>query len=604
MKNQLLLTGIMLTLSLLNLMGKDIQINEVMPCNISTIINTDNYNFSGYIEFTNNSSEPINLKSMVLTHYKMNSSGAYKFKWQWTIDRDFIVPAESGYKVMWMDEGDEIDHAPYKLDSDGGYLTLHNGGTLLDSMAFKTTDAHISYGFYANNYGYMQPSPEKENTINFPELSSKYRCQAPLFSQKPGVLTDSIYLTISSPTSGTTIYYTLDGSEPTDTSGIAYTEALYINKTTSLRVRTYKNDMLPSKIITGTYLFAEEARTKCGGFSLPIVSLTTNDDYLNDPMIGILVTGKNGISGEKTCVFQRANYNQDWKRSINFEYIVDGEQVLSQEVEAAVEGGCSRSNNVKSLSLKASKKTGKENFAYTFFKDKPKMKHRTIHLRNGGQGFTEIRFRDGLTQSLAKGLNIDYQAYQPVAYYLNGEYMGLMGLRERTNSDYIKTNFGYEEEEIDLVTLSDQLGISANRGTLDAYNYLVDYLSNNDPGNATYYKEASKLMDMDEYIDYQIFQQFIANTDWPGNNTKMWRLKNNGRFRWIMFDTDFGLGYQGTNANKNMIEWCQAIGSTNWGNDDPWMTVIFANFKKNLTLIFKVNPFNFNKRQLKVHEHP
>ena len=106
-----------------------------------------------------------------------------------------------------------------------------------------------------------------------------------------------------------------------------------------------------------------------------------------------------------------------------------------------------------------------------------------------------------------------------------------------------------------MVTLSDQLKISANKGTLDAYNALVEYLSTNDPEDENYYKGAARLMDMDEYIDYQILQQFIANVDWPGNNTKMWRLKDNGRFRWIMFDTDFGFGLQGESASKNMIEW-------------------------------------------------
>ena len=53
-----------------------------------------------------------------------------------------------------------------------------------------------------------------------------------------------------------------------------------------------------------------------------------------------------------------------------------------------------------------------------------------------------VRVRDGYMQALSKPMNLDYQAYQPVAYYLNGEYKGLMGLRERTNKDYVEANYG------------------------------------------------------------------------------------------------------------------------------------------------------------------
>lgn len=582
MKRHLVILFSFLSISVTNVMGDGVLFNEVMTCNISSLINTDNYNFSGYIEFKNTSASPINLKSMVLTHYKKKGNGSYELKWEWVINKDFkVLASDSSYSLLWMDESDVVNHAPYKLDADGGYLTLRDGGVLVDSFAYNMADAHISYGRYENEVGYMQPSPGVANTFCVQNLSAKYRCESPIFSQVPGILADSIALSITSPTVGATIYYTLDGSEPTDVNGIVYSQPIRINKNSVVRARAYASGMLQSKIFTGTYIFSDAKHADCGGFSVPIVSLSANDEFLNDDMIGMLITGKNGTVGEKSCNLQRANYNHDWKRAVNFEYIVDGKQVLSQEVEAGVEGGCSRSNNIKSLSLKASKKTGKETISYNVFHSKPDILHRTLHLRNGGQGFSGVRFKEGLMSTFAIGLNIDYQAYQPVAYYLNGEYLGLMGLRERTNADYVKSNYGYDDDEIDLVTISDQLGISANRGTLDAYNALVDYLSSNDPAGDSYFRGACELMDMDEYIDYQILQQFLVNVDWPGNNTKMWREKESGRFRWIMFDTDYGLGHNGDAVSKNMIEWCQAKGSTNWGNNKPWMTTIFANLSQN-----------------------
>ena len=141
-------------------------------------------------------------------------------------------------------------------------------------------------------------------------------------------------------------------------------------------------------------------------------------------------------------------------------------------------------------------------------------------------------------QTFAEGMNIDYQAGQPVAYYINGEYQGLMSLNERTNADYITANYGYTDEEIDLISVSDVMGIRASKGDLSAYNELVEYLTTFEDDSLSYkddsllYEGACKRMDMDEYIDYQIFQQFIVNTDWPGNNTKIWREKKKGKAKY------------------------------------------------------------------------
>ena len=71
-----LLTIITLILfSIVGMQGQGVSINEVMPCNISTQINTDNYNFSGYIELFNGGEKSVNLKGMVLTHFKKKGNG-------------------------------------------------------------------------------------------------------------------------------------------------------------------------------------------------------------------------------------------------------------------------------------------------------------------------------------------------------------------------------------------------------------------------------------------------------------------------------------------------------------------------------------------------
>ncbi len=570
-----------------------LKINEVMPCNISTIINKDDYNFVGYLEIHNPAAHTINLENCTLTHYKKKSNGDYEVKWVWNITSSLKVTPNS-YTLIWMDETGKAGHAPYKLDPDGGYLTLAAEGIQVDSFAYDESDVHVAYGRYGDNAGMMEPTPGEENTEVYTS-----RCRKPTFSVSPGILSAKTTLELTSKTAGADIYYTLNGAAPSASNGIKYTEPISVSKNMNIRAIAYKQGMLPSKLSTGSYIFMDDAHSKCNGFTVPIVSITIDSLYYDDKMYGMFVVGSNGIQGEKNCQSEKANYNRDWKRPLNFEYIVDGKQVLSQEVEAAIEGGCSRNEKIKSISLKTSKKTGNSKYDYKFFASKPSVSHQTLHLRNGGTAYRCIPFRDGLMQTFTHGMNIDYQAYQPVAYYFNGKYIGLMALNERTNADYIKANYGYEDDEIDLVSVSDQLGIRASKGTLDSYNELVSYLNDNDPKAEGYYEGACKRMDMDEYINYQIFEQFIVNTDWPGNNSKIWRAKDNGTFRWIVYDTDFGFGlceYNWLNSSgKNMINWCQGKGTTSWANQVPWMVNIFKplsqneTFKKKFTTKYLIN---------------
>lgn len=582
-----------------------ISINEIMPCNLSTYMDSDYYNFSGFIEFANQGDCRENLKSYTITHYKLTSKGKLKLKWEWVIQQDYYVDGRA-LNLMWFDEryneadaqknSKKSDHSPYKLDADGGAIVLRKEGTIIDSIAYGATGAHLSYGRDGETEGFMDPTPYQKNNSAYPNRIED-RCEAVHFSKMGGLMESSFSLNLSCETEGASIYYTTDGKEPTTKTGKIYQAPIQIEANTCVRARAIHPQKLTGEITTHSYIFHDDKHKKCGGFTVPIVSLTVDNDYFYDNTIGIYITGTNGIQGDKSCSGV-GNYNQDWQRPVNFEYIVDGEQQESREVESSIVGGCSITATIKSLALKTSKKTGGENYDYHFFQSKPEITHKTIHLRNGGNDNNGLKFRDGLMQTFAIGMNIDYQAYQPVAYYLNGKYMGLMNLNERTNADYVTSNYGVEEDEMDLVVISDQKGIYASKGDLEGYNELVDYLSNSDPNDVNYYKGACERMDMDEYIDYQILQQYMANIDWPGNNTKIWREKKEGSlFRWILYDMDYGLGMYGTYSYKiNMFNWCQGKEVTNWGNKKSWMTTIFANLCKNKE--FKIQLYKRYKEEL------
>ena len=50
-------------------------------------------------------------------------------------------------------------------------------------------------------------------------------------------------------------------------------------------------------------------------------------------------------------------------------------------------------------------------------------------------------------------------------------------------------------------------------------------------------------IDIASYMQYEAVQIFVDNRDWPGNNIKFWRdHRVGGKWRWILYDTDFGFG--------------------------------------------------------------
>jgi hypothetical protein len=79
---------------------------------------------------------------------------------------------------------------------------------------------------------------------------------APTFDPGPGSYSTAQTVTISCDTDDTTIYYTTDGSEPTDGSS-PYTEPVTISATTTLKARAFKAGLDSGDIASGLYTIEE-----------------------------------------------------------------------------------------------------------------------------------------------------------------------------------------------------------------------------------------------------------------------------------------------------------------------------------------------------------
>jgi Alpha-L-arabinofuranosidase len=76
---------------------------------------------------------------------------------------------------------------------------------------------------------------------------------APTFSPAGGTYTSAQTVTISSATSGASIRYTTNGTNPTSTTGTVYSGPVSVGSTTTLKAVAYKSGMTTSAVSTATY---------------------------------------------------------------------------------------------------------------------------------------------------------------------------------------------------------------------------------------------------------------------------------------------------------------------------------------------------------------
>ncbi len=95
-------------------------------------------------------------------------------------------------------------------------------------------------------------------------------------------------------------------------------------------------------------------------------------------------------------------------------------------------------------------------------------------------------------------------------------------------------------------------------------------------------------MDIGNYTDYIITQLYISNKDSRGN-VRFWKYpKNNGKFKWILYDTDLSFG-SGLKPSFNFFQKLISPVETDWYNPE-WSTFLLRNLLKNNN--FRIDFFN------------
>ncbi len=541
-------------------------INEIMTNNVSAVMD-DAYNYSAWVEIYNKSATTsYNLSSYFFTDNLLEPKKWAPFS---------VIVNARGYAVLYFERPEISGHAKFKLDPDGGKLYLLNSSTqVIDSIRYPKQYRNISYGRKTDGgdeWVFFEQFSLKATNNN--KISAAQRCRKPVFTPTGGFFPSTVNVKFANPAPDDTIFYTRNGAEPTRTNAIRYTpgNTISVTSTSIIRAKCFSAQKLSSDIATATYFINER------NFKLPVVSIVTEQKNLTDNTIGIYVQGTNGIVGNGMS--SPANWNQDWDRPANFE-LFDSTRTLrlNQELDIKIAGGWTRMNAQKSLKINPRKKHEDNMLRYDFFAaTKPGMKYRSFLLRNSGNDFDHSMLRYGFMQSLVmKRMNLDYIAYEPAVCFMNGVYYCIQNIRERSDEDFVFSNYGIEPEDIFQVE-------SQEMGTDVEFLKLANYITNNDITRNEIYNQVCEMMDMDNFLDYFVSEIYLRNTDWPHNNTKAWKKKIGGKWRWILYDTDFGYNLWNNDFTHNTLTW--ALGEQSGTNpaNNPWSTLLLRRLVQNET---------------------
>jgi hypothetical protein len=378
-----------------------------------------------------------------------------------------------------------------------------------------------------------------------------------------------ISVELSTPDESATIYFTTDGTTPT-MDDFNYGYSIPLTSTTVIRARAFLNGWLPSETESKTYIFGEDEAE-----GLPVVFLSTDPSTFFDEDTGMYVMGPNA---SWDFPYFGANFWEDWERLIHFEILETDGSGYAANAGVKIFGGWSRAFPQKSLSIFSRSYYGPSTFDYTLFPDSGIDSYEAFVLRNSGNDWESTMLRDGFITSLTNDLDIDHQQYRPAVHYINGEFWGIQNIREKVNEHFIASHHLISSDNIDLLEFEGE----AIHGTNTDYMNLLDYIENNDMNDPLVQTALENWIDIESYMSYQAFQIFIDNRDWPGNNIKFWRdHRVGGKWRWILYDTDFGFSIWESNAyTHNTLSFALEPNGPGWPNP-PWSTFLFRRMMDN-----------------------
>ena len=505
-----------------------IVINEILAANQIGLTDEDSTALDpqpqDWIELYNRGTETVNLAGWSLSD-DSGDPGRWVFPSKEMKPGDYLVVFASG-KDRRSPTGANRFHTNFKLSPNGEFLGLYSSDSprvLIDAFApkYPVQRNDISYGRDGSGLPqyYIKPTPGAPNA----GLTVAGLCEDVRFSAPRGHYDTPFNLFLLTPTPGAFIRFTLDGTEPTLSNGLVYTNSLRITNTAVVRAVAFRDGRLPSAPVTSTYLLKQNAAVR----SLPVLSIVTASKNIYGPNGLNLNANEHGIA---------------WERPTSVEFIRSGDNSGFQvDCGIRIQGSdytrpryTPDSKFSYRLYFRSDYGTGR--LGYKLFDDSPLQDFDQIVLRAGHNDEVNPFLTDELVRQLASDTGQVSCHGTFVNLFINGVYKGYYNPTERVEAQFLQDYHG-GGDQWDVLTV----GSTVQSGDGIAFSQLKDMVTRTNVSLPAAYREIGRRLDLTNFVDYLFVNIFACTWDWPHNNWRSARERvPNAPFRFYVWDAEGG----------------------------------------------------------------
>ncbi|MBX2825097.1 MAG: chitobiase/beta-hexosaminidase C-terminal domain-containing protein, partial [Gammaproteobacteria bacterium] len=553
----------------------NVVISEFMASNDLTLDDEDG-NSSDWIELHNTGVVSVNLGGWFLTDDDQELD-------QWQLPSVSLAP--DAYLTIFASSKDRTGaelHTNFKLSAGGEYLALvqADGVTVVDEIApeYPQQYTDVSWGLSASGYRYFnEPTPGGANSEGFDGVVDID------VTGERGFYSTAQTINLASSTTGATIRYTLDGTDPRGPTASIYTAPLSINRTTVLRAVAVRDDYIDSRVETHTLIFVSDVVDQTTMSRL----ITQSPQYQSEMQASL--TSLPSIS-----VVTRNVLNPELEVEASLEWLTpDNSDSFQLNAGVRYYGGSSLYSLPKNhIRMYFRGRYGAKKLEYPLFDGHDSTieavdEFDQLHLRSGshdtpfwvgaGSNFetrgSYLRSRWSDDAMLAMGHKTTHGRY--VHVYYNGVYWGQHHLRERFNDDFLASYFGGDSSEYEMV--NNGIASDGDGSTWETIKTL-----------RTDWQQVKAYLDDEQFVDYILLNLYAGNLWdwWHDHNWRAGGFDGIAEPGWQFFNPDQDLIFQDPGNNLWDSSQCQLRPTCTDGPDflwrdlrsqgDPDLKVLFA----------------------------